>query len=82
MTDKMYWNLRPSPRPSWMEPRRGQKRKAQPLPDLEEVMSAVLGVSGSAPIHGGLSLSKDVLVNSSVAVSVSVEDMVQASVPT
>ena len=43
-------------------------------------MSTVLVVSGSCPIQGGSSSSLDVLVNSSVAASVSVEDMVQTSV--
>ena len=37
-------------------------------------------MSGSAPIHGGSISSTDVAVNSSVAASVSVEDMVQTSV--
>ena len=65
-----------------LEPKRGQKREStQPLPDLEEeVMSTVLVVSGSSPIQGGSSSSPDVLVNSSVTASVSVEDMVQTSV--
>ena len=64
-----------------LEPRSGQKRESkQPLPDLEEeVTSTVLVESGSDPIQGGSSSSADVPVNSSVATSVSVEDMVQTS---
>ena len=38
-------------------------------------------MSGCAPTQGGSSSSSDVLVYSSVATSVSVEDMVQTSVP-
>ena len=66
-----------------LEPRRGQKREStQLVPDLEEeVTSKVPVVSGSAPIQGGSTSSTDVPVNSSVAASVSVEDMVQTSVP-
>ena len=79
-TYKMCWNPRPRRRP---EPRRGQKREStQLLPDLEEeVTSTVPVVSGSAPIQGGPSSRTDVLVNSSVAASVSADDMVQTSVP-
>ena len=64
-----------------LEPRWGQNRESsQPLPDLEEeVTSTVLVESGSAPIQGGSSSSADVPVNSSVATSASVEDMVQTS---
>ena len=64
-----------------LEPRWGQKRESsQPLPDLEEEVTSTVPVeSGSAPIQGGSSSSADVLVHSSVASSVSVEDMVQTS---
>ena len=41
----------------------------------------VLVVGGSAPIEGGSSSSTDVPVDSSMAVSMSVEDMVQTNVP-
>ena len=55
-----------------VEPRRGQKREiTQPL---------TLTVP-SDPILGGSTSSTDVPVNSSVTASVSVEDMVQTSVP-
>ena len=66
-----------------LEPRRGQKRESTQLfPDLEEeVPSKVPVVSGSAPIQGGSSSSTDVPVNSSVAASMSVEDMVPTSAP-
>ena len=66
-----------------LEPRRGQKREStQPLPDLEEeVTSTVPVASAPAPIQGGSSSSADVPLNSSVAASVSVEDMAQTSVP-
>ena len=66
-----------------LQPRRGQKReRTQPHPDLEEEVTSTVPVeSGSAPIPGGLSWSADVLVYSSVATSVSVEDMVQTSDP-
>ena len=62
-----------------LEPRRCQKREStQLLPDLEEeVTSTVLVASGSAPIQGGSSSSADVLINSSVATSMSIEDMAQ-----
>ena len=62
--------------------RRGQKREStQLLPDLEEkVTSTVPVASGSTPIQGGSGSSTDVLVNSTVATSVSVQDMVQTSV--
>ena len=65
-----------------LEPKRGQKREStQPLPDLEEdVTSTVPVVSGSAPIQGGSSSSTNVPVNSSMAASVSVKDMVQTNV--
>ena len=67
-------------------PRRGQKRESTPpLPDLEEEIEnttlTVPVVGGCAPIQGGSNSSTDVHVNSSVATCVSVEDMVQTSVP-
>ena len=53
-----------------LEPRRGQKREStQPLPELEEEVASI--------IQGGSSSSADVPVDSSVATSVNVEDMVQ-----
>ena len=56
-----------------LEPRRGQKREStQLLPDLEEEVSSTVPLkSGSAPFQGGWSSSADVLVDSSVATSVS-----------
>ena len=58
-----------------LEPRMGQKRgSTQLLPELEEEVTST--------IRGGSSFSADVLVDSSVATSVSVEDMVQTDVPT
>ena len=57
-----------------LEPRRGQKREStQPLPELEVEVTSI--------IQGGSTSSADVRVNSSVAASVSVEDMVQTSDP-
>ena len=66
------------------EPRRGQKREStQPLPDLqEEVTSTVLVTIGPPPNQGGSSSSADVVVNSSVATSVSVEYMIQTDAST
>ena len=69
-----------------LEPWRGQKREStQLLPNLEEEVDnttlTVLVVCGSAPIQGGSSSSADVHVDSSAAVSMSVEDMVQTYVP-
>ena len=58
-----------------LEPRRGQKcERTQPLPELEEEVTST--------IQGSSSSNADVLVDSSVATSVSVEDMVQTDVPT
>ena len=66
-----------------LERRTDQKREStQPLPDLEEEATSTVAVrSGSAQIQGGSSSSTDVLVESSVAAIVSVEDLVQNSVP-
>ena len=66
-----------------LEPRRGQKREStQPLTDLEEeVTSTISVVSGPAPIRRGSSSSADVPVDSSVATSVSIEDVAQTIVP-
>ena len=66
-----------------LDPRRDQKcESTQLLTDLEEeVTSTVLVKSGSAPVQGGSSPRADVLVDSCVATSVSVEDIVQTGVP-
>ena len=69
-----------------LEPRRGQKRQStRLLPDLEEEVEyttlTVPVLCGSAPIEGGSTSGTDVPVNSSVATSVSVMDMVQINVP-
>ena len=58
-----------------LEPRWGQKRESTQLfQELEE--------EGTSTIEGGSSSSADVPVDSSVAASVSVEDMVQTDVLT
>ena len=72
-----------------LEPRLRLKARlepsTQPLPNLkEEVENTILTalvVRGSAPIQGSSSSGTDVLVDSSAAMSMSVEDMVQTSVP-
>ena len=77
----MFWNLRQIQKPGWIPGGVKKRESTQPISDLEEeVTSTVLVVGGPAPIRGGSSSSTGVLVNSSVAVSVSVEDMVQTSV--
>ena len=66
-----------------LEFRRGHKCEcAQPLPyPEEEVTSTVLIESCSAPTQVGSSSSADVPVASSLALTMSVEDTVQTSVP-
>ena len=60
-----------------LELRRGREREStQLLPDLEKEVTSTV----PAPIQGNSSSSTGVLVNSSVAASVSVEDVAQTSV--
>ena len=75
-TYKMRWNPRRRRRASWSPGGVRSVESTQP-----EVTSTVLVVSGSAASQGGTSSITDVLVNSSVDLSMRVEDMVQTNVP-
>ena len=78
----MQDDLEPQPKTkARLEPRRGQKREStQPLPDLEEEVENTTSTVPFATIQGGSNSSAGVPVNSSLAASMSVEDMVQTSV--
>ena len=71
-TYKMYCKNRPRRRPGWSSRGIQKCESTQPLPDLEEEVTSTVPVgSGSAPIQRSPSSSTDVLVNASVAASVS-----------